>query len=921
MFKKKVYLFVAFLLVLLFIFESVDATWWNADFLKRHPIYIQNNGLQNSNYSIKLNITFNTNMSAFKDLRFTDNSNNELGYWIEYNISNLYADVWVRYPPDLSNTTNTTLYLYYANTSLVNTTSDGENAFLDWHGAASSDFLDAFILPANNIIFHAKVNSIDDGAWGLSNTSVLFSDDCLVMRPLPGSSLVVIYTCNDGTKTQVNVGTTFSPGSYFINFSFDGVTFRSYFDGVAKGTSTTNIPDEKMGIYYNSVGGTSSQYYSFVRKYNTVEPIYYFGPAEEFNVSFQAITILSPLNTTYPTQNIPLNWTANFNISWAAYSLDGGTNISLVSNTTINNVTHGFHNLTVYANDTTGVLSLSSVYFSTDLFALTAATFSNYTTYGGTDYADTLFYNYSAYCAEFGNTTYVNITANNATVRYDSVPCDAANHVYNGTYRHSSETNVTVKIELLTTNNLTIDSSAQHTYRSDITAPTGSIAHNFTYGFLATYNDTVNFTASDSISPAFNCTISMPGNTSNVTFFSGQTRTNNFNRTDAINFFYIFCTDLVGHTSNTTNSETIYTKQIILIEEETGNIFNSFNNMTTLRAISEYQDTIYDFLAANKTSVYYITNATDSIRIDKTYIGLTDTLFIDLDVALIPSPARVCVAKPQQFYEILFYSSSSSKEVAVLNNLANCYILAGKTRYAYSDAFDAKAFSINALYYLFTYSSGTQIFLSSIDGSATLSSNIDILEFNRRAYNLGTKSEDLVISRGNSNNGLLNDTLVIYYFNTQNNNDAVTLTIYNGTTSIFSSSAADDPDEFIVFFDSSSLGNISDILRIVVTATRTDGTTATIERLFSKSGQSSATPPILTPTIALMVSFFLMFFALTFVSMRYAFGWFGIIAVLISLAILTLTPATAPVRLFQVINIIILIYIFIIMKEETGGAV
>jgi hypothetical protein len=46
-------------------------------------------------------------------------------------------------------------------------------------------------------------------------------------------------------------------------------------------------------------------------------------------------------------------------ISWVSYSLDGEQNVSLIGNSTIENMTNGFHSVIVYANDTFGNIGAS----------------------------------------------------------------------------------------------------------------------------------------------------------------------------------------------------------------------------------------------------------------------------------------------------------------------------------------------------------------------------------------------------------------------------------------------------------------------------------------------------------------------------------------------------------------------------------
>ena len=79
------------------------------------------------------------------------------------------------------------------------------------------------------------------------------------------------------------------------------------------------------------------------------------------------VTIISPVNdTTYNTDSVDMNYSVNEPIVWQGYSLDGAANITLHENTTLTDLTDGLHILTVYANDSTGNMNSSTVWFTID---------------------------------------------------------------------------------------------------------------------------------------------------------------------------------------------------------------------------------------------------------------------------------------------------------------------------------------------------------------------------------------------------------------------------------------------------------------------------------------------------------------------------------------------------------------------------
>jgi hypothetical protein len=78
------------------------------------------------------------------------------------------------------------------------------------------------------------------------------------------------------------------------------------------------------------------------------------------------ITILSPKNTTYAIDSVPLTFTVIEPTSWMGYSLDGQANVAIAGNTTLIGLSDGPHCVVVYANDTYGHMELDEVYFTVD---------------------------------------------------------------------------------------------------------------------------------------------------------------------------------------------------------------------------------------------------------------------------------------------------------------------------------------------------------------------------------------------------------------------------------------------------------------------------------------------------------------------------------------------------------------------------
>ncbi len=121
---------VLFFLVIAIFSTEAHAAWltgWNF----RRPVTLSNPGSALTNYQIRVNVTYDSGMNSdFSDLRFTtDDETTEIDYWIEQYSPSTSAIVWVEVPAVAATPTDTTIYMYYGNTTAT-TTSNGSNTFV-----------------------------------------------------------------------------------------------------------------------------------------------------------------------------------------------------------------------------------------------------------------------------------------------------------------------------------------------------------------------------------------------------------------------------------------------------------------------------------------------------------------------------------------------------------------------------------------------------------------------------------------------------------------------------------------------------------------------------------------------------------------------------------------------------------------------
>jgi hypothetical protein len=87
-------------------------------------------------------------------------------------------------------------------------------------------------------------------------------------------------------------------------------------------------------------------------------------------VHVPVVSVVSPENRTYVSCSVVLNFTVDEPVSWMGYSLDGLGNVTVTGNTTLTSLTEGSHHVTVFANNTAGVIGVSNtIRFAVDTVA------------------------------------------------------------------------------------------------------------------------------------------------------------------------------------------------------------------------------------------------------------------------------------------------------------------------------------------------------------------------------------------------------------------------------------------------------------------------------------------------------------------------------------------------------------------------
>jgi hypothetical protein len=149
-----------------------------------------------------------------------------------------------------------------------------------------------------------------------------------------------VQQISDGGYIIAGSTRSFGRGAWLVKTNADGnVSWNCTFSDEEHGSAASVV--ETSGGGYVVAGSTSS-----------------IGAGKSdfwlLKVDYAApqITVLSPVNGSYPVGDVALNFAISEPLAWTGYSLDGQENVTIAGNTTLSGLSTESHQLTVYANDT-----------------------------------------------------------------------------------------------------------------------------------------------------------------------------------------------------------------------------------------------------------------------------------------------------------------------------------------------------------------------------------------------------------------------------------------------------------------------------------------------------------------------------------------------------------------------------------------
>ena len=236
------------------------------------PVTITNSGIVLSDYQDEIGVSHVDGMeSDYSDVYFTDSDGNLLSFWLKPGYTSSNAVVFVKVPTvPVGESVITMKY-----DDVVTGASSGTDTHIQYHGAATSNFLDDLVLSAP-FVYEARVKRVGAAEvyFGVVDTATNVGDDGANIVLNTGDDKIRYYSTNEGVNSNGYVTPVCADDTWFDIkievIATDEVVYHLT-DGTAH-TITTNNPDDLMGLHMYEGSGACEQEFSFGREYAAIPP-------------------------------------------------------------------------------------------------------------------------------------------------------------------------------------------------------------------------------------------------------------------------------------------------------------------------------------------------------------------------------------------------------------------------------------------------------------------------------------------------------------------------------------------------------------------------------------------------------------------------------------------------------------------------
>ncbi|MEM5815124.1 MAG: DUF2341 domain-containing protein [Candidatus Aenigmatarchaeota archaeon] len=286
----------------------------NSQWLRRRLILINNtlSSLTLTDYQVAINLTYDSDMQPdFSDIRFTWYNPNsrteiEIPYWIEKKINSQWAYVWIKIKQVAARSV-AKVYVYYKNTSIVNSKSSGDDTFIFFDDFETNR---RWIYSSSGEGWSGNYTTLDkyEGLYSYLISSLVlpfqgFSGYSGITKPInvPGEQIKVEVKTKDIGSLSQYFGKRIYLGNNLI-WQDDIAKNESWYNVSVRVTPSAGIQNLTLQVYTKQPIPKSESSYSLnvywdlviVRKYSSLEPNVIIGD-EENTIASDFIWAESPV--------------------------------------------------------------------------------------------------------------------------------------------------------------------------------------------------------------------------------------------------------------------------------------------------------------------------------------------------------------------------------------------------------------------------------------------------------------------------------------------------------------------------------------------------------------------------------------------------------------------------------------------------
>ena len=167
--------------------------------------------------------------------------------------------------------------------------SSGDDTFVQYHSASTTDYLGTLNIPYTNVIYETQFKQNTHRVFfGLSNNADALVDDSIFIYEV-SPTIIYLQAREEGSDTVIQDSTTVDANYHRYKIELLSGTAHGYKDGTEILTGlSSGLPNENMGLVFDKNIGGGIQDWAFARKYTATEPDYILSTPKNISTALKS---------------------------------------------------------------------------------------------------------------------------------------------------------------------------------------------------------------------------------------------------------------------------------------------------------------------------------------------------------------------------------------------------------------------------------------------------------------------------------------------------------------------------------------------------------------------------------------------------------------------------------------------------------